>query len=130
MFWGIGVFMSRTMKIAAVILLTPLFAACSKGPSSGEVEALIEAQYDQANSMMDSAMGSAGNSEIASAMSGLMAGMVPKLEGVENVNCDEADGDNAYLCTADITQTFQGQTRTDKANFMVHKVNDEWVLRQ
>lgn len=122
--------MKRITKLFAVLLLTPLFAACSKGPSSGEVEALIEAQYDQANSMMDSAIASAENSEIASAMSGLMAGMVPKLEDVENVNCDESDGDNAYLCTADITQTFQGESRTDKVNFMVHKVNDEWVLRQ
>ncbi|HBH33660.1 MAG TPA: hypothetical protein DDW38_03805 [Psychrobacter sp.] len=112
------------------MLLTPLFAACSKGPSAGDVEALIEAEYDQANSMMDSAIGSAGSSEVARAMSGMMAGMVPKLEEVKNVNCDEADGDNAYLCTADITQTLQGETRTDKANFMVHKVNDEWVLRQ
>ncbi|WP_288774072.1 hypothetical protein [uncultured Psychrobacter sp.] len=122
--------MKITTKLAAVILLTPLFAACSKGPSAGDVEALIEAEYDQANSMMDSAIGSAGSSEVARAMSGMMAGMVPKLEEVKNVNCDEADGDNAYLCTADITQTLQGETRTDKANFMVHKVNDEWVLRQ
>lgn len=122
--------MKKITKLGVVLLLTPLFAACSKGPSSSDVEALIEAQYDQANSLMDSAIGSAGNPEIASAVSGLMAGMVPKLESVKNVNCDKSDGDNAYLCTADITQTIYGESRTDKANFMVHKVNDEWVLRQ
>lgn len=122
--------MKNLTKFAAILLLTPFLAACSKGPSDSDVESLIEAQYDQANSMMDSAMASAGNSEVAGAMSEMMSGMMPKLEEVDNVNCDETDGENAYLCTADITQTIQGENRTDKASFTVHKVNDEWVLRR
>ena len=122
--------MKTITKFAAVLLLTPLFVACSKGPSDSEVEDLIEAQYDQANSIMDSAMAGTGNSEVASAMSGMMAGLIPKLEKVDNVNCDETDDKKAFLCTADITQTVNGETRTDSANFMVHEVNDEWVLRQ
>lgn len=122
--------MNKITKIAAVLLFTPLFTACSKGPTPGDVESLIHEQYAQADSMMESAMGKAGDSEMAAAMSDMMAGMMPKLESVKNVNCDETDGENAYLCTADITQTIQGESRTDKANFTVHKVNDEWVLGQ
>lgn len=122
--------MKKMTKLAAVLLLTPLFTACSKGPSDSEVEDLIKAQYEQADSIMDSAMAGAGDSEIANAMSTMMSGMIPKLEKVEDINCDETEDKKAFLCTAEITQTLNGETRTDSANFMVHEVNDEWVLRQ
>ncbi len=115
-------------NIVAMLLLTPLLAACSSGPSESDVENLIEAQYEQAGSMMDNAMAGAGNDEMARAMSGMMAGMMPTLESVENVNCDTIEGDNTYMCTADITQTVAGNSRTDKGSFKVYQVNDEWVL--
>lgn len=122
--------MKKAVKFVAVLLLMPLFTACSKGPSDSEVKDLIKAQYDQADSMMDSAMASAGNSDIANAMSHMMSGMIPKLEKVDNVNCDETEDKKAFLCTAEITQTLNGESHTVPANFMVHEVNDEWVLRQ
>ncbi|GAF58062.1 hypothetical protein JCM18902_825 [Psychrobacter sp. JCM 18902] len=120
--------MTNLKKLAVIALLTPLFAACSNAPSESTVEGLIEAQYEQANSMMDDAMANAGNDEMAKAMSSMMEGMMPKLERVENINCDTVEGDNTYMCTADITQTIAGESRTNKTNFKVYQVNDEWVL--
>ncbi len=122
--------MTKLKKLAAVLLLTPLFVACSSGPSEGDVEGLIQAQYDKANSMMDDAMAQAGNDEMAKAMSGMMEGMMPTLEKVENVSCDTTEGDNTYLCTADVTQTIGGKTRTDNGTFKVNDVNGKWVLNQ
>lgn len=120
----------RMTKLVAVLLLTPLFAACSKGPSASEVEGLIKAQYQQANSAMDNAMSnvSAQDQEMANAMSNMMAGMMPKLEGVDDVNCDSIEGENTYMCTANIQQTIAGNSSNNKASFKVYKVNNEWVL--
>ena len=120
--------MNNFKKLALIALLTPLFAACSNAPPESTVKELIEAQYAQANSMIDDAMANAGNDEMAKAMSGMMEGMMPKLERVENINCDSVEGDNTYMCTADITQTIAGNSRTNKTSFKVYQVNDEWVL--
>ena len=120
--------MNNFKKMAVIALLIPLFAACSNAPSESTVEGLIEAQYEQANSIMDDAMANAGNDEMAKAMSGMMEGMMPKLERIENINCDSIEGDNTYMCTADITQTIAGNSRTNKTNFKVYQINDEWVL--
>ncbi|MGP5011041.1 hypothetical protein ACTXMP_01215 [Psychrobacter glacincola] len=122
--------MTNLKKLAVIALLTPLFVACSNAPSESTVEALIEAQYEQANSMMDDAMANAGNDEMAKAMSGMMEGMMPKLEKVENVSCDTTEGDNTYLCTADVTQTIGGKSRIDSGAFKVNDVNGKWVLTQ
>ncbi|MCG3881957.1 hypothetical protein [Psychrobacter sp. Ps3] len=120
--------MRRIKKLAIIAVLTPLFAACSSGPSDSDVEELIQAQYDKANSIMDDAMVQAGDDEMAKAMSGMMAGMMPTLESVDNVSCDTTEGDNTYLCTADVTQTIGGNSRTDSGAFKVSDVNGEWVL--
>lgn len=120
--------MSNLKRLAAVLLLMPLLAACSSGPSDSDVEGLIQAQYDKANSMMDDAMSQAGNDEMAKAMSGMMEGMMPTLEKVENVSCDTAGDKNTYLCTADVTQTIGGKSRTDSGAFKVNDVNGKWVL--
>lgn len=120
--------MNSFKKLAVIAVLTPLFAACSNAPSESTVEGLIEAQYEQANSMMGDAMANAGNDEMAKAMSGMMEGMMPKLESVENVNCDTTEGENTYMCTADITQTIGGNSQSNKTSFKVYQVNDEWVL--
>ena len=122
--------MNNLKKLAVIALLTPLFVACSNAPSESTVEALIESQYEQANSMMDDAMANAGNDEMAKAMSGMMEGMMPKLEKVENVSCDTTEGDNTYLCTADVTQTIGGKSRIDSGAFKVNDVNGTWVLTQ
>lgn len=120
--------MNSFKKLILISILTPLFVACSNTPSESTVEGLIEAQYEQANSMMDNAMANAGNDEMAKAMSGMMEGMMPKLESVENINCDTIEGENTYMCTADITQTIGGNSGTNKTSFKVYQVNDEWVL--
>lgn len=123
----------KIAKCAAVLLIAPLFmVGCDKGPSDSEVKNLIEDQYDMAKSAMDDAMSSAGtgNDEMAKAMGNMMAGMVPTLEEVNDVNCDSIEGDNTYMCTAEVVQTINGKTRTDKGSFKVYKVNDEWVLGQ
>ncbi len=120
--------MTHFKKLAVVALLTPLFAACSNAPPESTVEDLIESQYEQANTMVNDAVANAGNDEMAKAMSGMMEGMMPKLEKVENINCDTTEGENTYMCTADITQAIAGNSRTNKTNFKVYQVNDEWVL--
>ncbi|MGM8884813.1 hypothetical protein ACS8FD_02605 [Psychrobacter sp. 1U2] len=122
--------MRSIKKLAIIAVLTPLFAACSSGPSESDVEELIQSQYDQAHSMMDDAMSQAGSNETAQAMSGMMQGMMPTLESVDNVSCDTTEGDNTYLCTADVTQTIGGKSRTDSGAFKVNDVNGEWVLTQ
>ncbi|MGP5229440.1 hypothetical protein [Psychrobacter celer] len=120
--------MRSIKKLAIIAVLTPLFAACSSGPSDSDVEELIQAQYDKANSIMDDAMVQAGDDEMAKAVSGMMAGMMPTLESVDNVSCDTTEGDNTYLCTADVTQTIGDNSRTDSGAFKVSDVNGEWVL--
>jgi len=120
--------MRRIKKLAIIAVLTPLFAACSSSPSDSDVEELIQEQYDKANSIMDDAMVQAGDDEMAKAVSGMMAGMMPTLESVDNVSCDTTEGDNTYLCTADVTQTIGGNSRTDSGAFKVSDVNGEWVL--
>ena len=120
--------MKSIKKLAIIAVLTPLFAACSSGPSDSDVEELIQAQYDKANSIMDDAKVQAGDDEMAKAVSGMMAGMMPTLESVDNVSCDTTEGDNTYLCTADVTQTIGGNSRTDSGAFKVSDVNGEWVL--
>lgn len=120
--------MKNLKKLALVVLLTPLFSACSNGPSNSTVEGLIEAQYEQMDSAMDDVMAGAGNDEMVQAMSGMMEGMMPKLESVDNINCDSTDGENTYMCTAEVTQSINGNSRMNKGSFRVYKVNDEWVL--
>ncbi|MGO2126970.1 hypothetical protein [Psychrobacter sp.] len=116
--------MKNLKKLALVLLLTPLFAACSSGPSDSTVEGLIEAQYEQMDSAMDDVVAGAGNDEMVQAMSGMM----PKLESVDNISCDTTDGENTYMCTAEVTQSINGNSRMNKGGFRVYKINDEWVL--
>ncbi len=120
--------MINSKRFAVLLLITPLFIGCSKAPSETVVEGLIQDQYEQANSLMDDAVAQAGNDEMAQAMGSMLSGMMPTLESVDNVNCDSIEGDNTYMCTADITQTISGNSRTDKGSFKVYQVNDEWVL--
>ncbi|MGP9830708.1 hypothetical protein [Psychrobacter sp. AOP1-A1-60] len=120
--------MSSFKKMILITMLTPLFIACSDGPSESTVEGLIEAQYEQANSMMNGAMTSDGNDEMVKALSGMMENIIPKLESIENISCDTTEGENTYMCVADITQTVGGNSTTNKASFKVHQVNNEWVL--
>ena len=122
--------MKITNLLALSLLAIPLLTltACSSKPSDSTVEELIESQYDQATSYTDSLADDPSGA--GSMVKDMMASMMPKLEDVDDVNCDSTEEKNAYRCTAEITQSINGKSRTDKATFKVYKVNDEWVLGQ
>lgn len=118
----------RLQQLAMIGLLTPLLIACSNAPSDNDVQALIEAQYEQANTMMADAVADMSDDKDVQSISEMTRSMMPKLESVEDINCAEADGKNTYVCTANITQTIAGNSRTNKTSFKIYQVNDEWVL--
>ena len=119
----------RNYKRWAFILVSiPLFAACSNAPPDDTVEALIEAQYEQIPKIIEEAKANAGNDKMAKTMSAMMESMMPTLEGVENIDCDAIEGESAYRCSADVTQTIAGNSQTNKTDFKVYKLNNEWVL--
>lgn len=113
---------------ALTVVLILFFATCSNGPSESTVEGLIAAQYEQGITIMEAAKANAGNDKMAQDISSLMERMMPKLERIENINCDRVEGDNTYMCSADITQTIAGNSRTNKTNFKFYQVKGEWVL--
>ena len=110
------------------MVCTPFFAACSNAPPESTVEGLIEAQYEQTTKIVEDAKANAGNDKMAKVMSGMMESMMPKLERIENIDCDTIEGENAYLCSADVTQSIAGNSQTNKTGFKVYKLNNEWVL--
>ena len=113
---------------ALTVVLILFFATCSNGPSESTVEGLIAAQYEQGIEIMEAAKANAGNDKMAQDISSLMERLMPKLERIENINCDRVEGENTYMCSADITQTIAGNTRTHKTNFKFYQVKREWVL--
>lgn len=120
--------MKQVKKLTVIALLIPLSTACSSPPSESIVEGLIIAQYKQGDQIVSEAVANAGNDKTAIAMSNMMESMMPKLERIENINCDTTEGWNTYMCTADITQTIAGTSRIDKTRFKFSKVNGEWAL--
>ena len=120
--------MRNFKKSVFIMVFTPFFTACSNAPPENTVEGLIEAQYEQTTKIVEDAKANAGNDKMAKAMSGIMETMMPKLEHIENIDCDTIEGENAYLCSADVTQTIAGNSQTNKTGFKVYLINDEWVL--
>ena len=120
--------MKQAKKLTVIALLIPLFSACSNPPSESIVEGLIIDQYEQGDKIVSEAVVNAGNDKKAQAISSMMKTMMPKLERIENINCDTTEGWNTYMCTADITQTIAGTSRIDKTRFKLSKVNGEWAL--
>lgn len=120
--------MGNFEKWALIVVFIPLFAACSNAPPESTVEGLIEAQYEQTTKIVEDAKANAGNDKMAKVMSGMMESMMPKLERIENIDCDTIEGENAYLCSADVTQSIAGNSQTNKTGFKVYKLNNEWVL--
>lgn len=120
--------MKQVKKLAVIALLTLLFTACSNPPSESIVEGLIIAQYEQTDEIIEDAVANAGNDKMAKTMRTMMENMMPKLERIENLNCDMTEDRNIYMCTADITQTITGTSRIDKTSFKVSKVKGEWAL--
>ncbi|WP_201575472.1 hypothetical protein [Psychrobacter sp. H8-1] len=105
--------MNNFKKLATLLLVTPLLAACSNAPADSIVEDLIRGQYEQAHSMMANDHGNVA---------------MPTLENVDGVKCRSEDGEDSYRCIADITQSIDGNSETKTVNFLVYKYNDEWAL--
>ena len=123
--------MGKFKKLTLLLLYILFFVTYSKAPPDSTVEQLIAAQYKEGNKIMQAAKTNASNNKndkMAQDISSLMERMMPTLERVENIDCDSVEGDNTYMCTADITQTIAGNSRTNKTSFKVYQVNDEWVL--
>lgn len=120
--------MKQVKKLTVIALLILLSTACSSPPSKSIVEGLIIAQYEQGEQIVSDALANAGNDKTAITMSSMMERMMPKLERIENINCETAEGWSNYTCTADITQTIAGTSRVDKTRFKLSKVNGKWAL--
>lgn len=120
--------MDSFKKLTLIIMLAPLFLACSQAPSESTVKGLIEAQYAQTDSLINEAVANAGNDKVKITMSAMMDTMLPRLERIENIHCDRTEGENSYSCSADINQTIVGNSQTHKTGFKVYKMKGEWVL--
>lgn len=123
--------MENFKKLALIILLILFCVSYSKTPPDSTVEGLIAAQYEEGIKIMQAAKANASNDKndkMAQDISSLMERMMPILESVENINCNRVKGEHTYRCTADITQTIAGNSRTNKTIFNVYQVNGEWTL--
>lgn len=118
-------------KLALIIVFTLFFVSYSKAPPDSTVARLIAAQYEEGIKIMQAAKANASsdkNNKMAQDISNLMERMMPILESVENINCNRVKGEHTYRCTAEITQTIAGNSRTNKTIFNVYQVNGEWTL--
>jgi hypothetical protein len=115
-------------KLALIILFTLFFVTYSKAPPDSTVERLIAAQYQEGIKIMQAAKANADNDKMAQDISSLMERMMPTLERVENIDCNRVKDNRTFSCTADITQTIAGNSRTNKTIFNVYHAKGEWTL--
>jgi len=115
-------------KLTLLLLYILFFVTYSKAPPDSTVERLIAAQYKEGIKIMQAAKANAGNDKMAQDISSLMERMMPTLERVENIDCNRVKGNRAFSCTADITQTIAGNSRTNKTIFNVYHAKGEWTL--
>ena len=120
--------MGKFKKLALIILFTLFFVTYSKAPPDSTVERLIAAQYQEGIKIMQAAKANADNDKMAQDISSLMERMMPTLERVENIDCNRVKGNRTFSCTADITQTIAGNSRTNKTIFNVYHAKGEWTL--
>ena len=120
--------MGNFKKLALIILLILFCVSYSKTPPDSTVEGLIAAQYEEGIKIMQAAKANAGNDKMAQDISSLMERMMPTFERVENIDCNRVKGNRTYSCTADITQTMAGNSRTNKTIFNVYHAKGEWTL--
>lgn len=120
--------MGKFKKLTLLLLYILFFVTYSKAPPDSTVEQLIAAQYKEGNKIMQAAKANAGNDKMAQDISSLMERMMPTLERVENIDCNRVKGNRTFSCTADITQTIAGNSRTNKTIFNVYHAKGEWTL--
>ena len=123
--------MGKFKQLALIIVFTLFFVSYSKAPPDSTVARLIAAQYEEGIKIMQAAKTNASNNKndkMAQDISSLMERMMPTLERVENIDCNRVKGNRTYSCTADITQTMAGNSRTNKTIFNVYHAKGEWTL--
>lgn len=123
--------MGNFKKLTLFLLFILFFVTYSKAPPDSTVEQLIAAQYKEGIKIMQAAKTNASNNKndkMAQDISSLMERMMPTLERVENIDCNRVKGNRTYSCTADITQTMAGNSRTNKTIFNVYHAKGEWTL--
>ena len=120
--------MGNFKKLTLFLLFILFFVTYSKAPPDSVIEQLIAAQYKEGNKIMQAAKANAGNDKMAQDISSLMERMMPTLERVENIDCNRVKGNRNFSCTADITQTMAGNSRTNKTIFNVYHAKGEWTL--
>ncbi|MGP5312575.1 hypothetical protein [Psychrobacter faecalis] len=120
--------MGKFKKLTLLLLYILFFVTYSKAPPDSTVERLIAAQYKEGIKIMQAAKANAGNDKMAQDISSLMERMMPILERVENIDCNRVKDNRTFSCTADITQTIAGNSRTNKTIFNVYHAKGEWTL--
>ena len=123
--------MGKFKQLALIIVFTLFFVSYSKAPPDSTVARLIAAQYEEGIKIMQAAKANASsdkNNKMAQDISNLMERMMPTLDRVENIDCNRVKGNRTFSCTADITQTIVGNSRTNKTIFNVYQVKGEWTL--
>ena len=120
--------MGKFKKLTLLLLYILFFVTYSKAPPDSTVARLIAAQYKEGIKIMRAAKANAGNDKMAQDISSLMERMMPTLERVENIDCNRVKGNRTFSCTADITQTIAGNSRTNKTIFNVYHAKGEWTL--
>ena len=120
--------MGKFKKLTLLLLYILFFVTYSKAPPDSTVARLIAAQYKEGIKIMQAAKANAGNNKMAQDISSLMERMMPMLERVENIDCNRVKGNRTFSCTADITQTIAGNSRTNKTIFNVYHAKGEWTL--
>lgn len=123
--------MGKFKKLTLFLLFILFFVTYSKAPPDSVIEQLIAAQYKEGNKIMQAAKTNASNNKnekMAQDISSLMERMMPTLEHVEKIDCNRVKGNRNFSCTADITQTIAGNSRTNKTIFNVYHAKGEWTL--
>ena len=125
----------NSIKIVAVVaVFTTLLTACYEAPFDTTVENLIKTQYEQAGTETNEVMAIANKDKTNEAFNNVIQSAMPVLDSVDNIDCEAIsagendEGNNSYLCSADITQTMNGHTSTNQGSFKVYKADGEWAL--
>lgn len=119
----------NSFKILAIsTVLIAFLTACSDDPSNRTVKGLVKKHYKQTDTMTDKTTTLAGNEQDNESFNSVIEKAMPTLDSVDNIDCVATDSVDAYLCSADITQTMNGHTSINQGNFKVYKANNKWLL--
>lgn len=95
---------------------------------------MIKTQYEQAGTETNEVMAIANKDKTNEAFNNVIQSAMPVLDSVDNIDCEAIsagendEGNNSYLCSADITQTMNGHTSNNQGSFKVYKADGEWAL--